>query len=183
MALRDVREQLFDAADRILLRSGPAALTSRSLTAEAGCAKGVLHRHFTDFDGFLAEYVLDRAHRLDTFLMDTVGTGTVAGNVVDAVTAVFTSVAVAIIPLITFRDELRSRLRHQWPAGVPVITEAAEMIAAYLAAEQDRGRVPAGTDVQTVAAIVIGTTHLLYADRTGTPPTRETLERAVSAIV
>lgn len=65
VALRDVREQLFDAAERVLLRDGPSALTSRAVTAEAGCAKGVLHRHFADFDAFLAEFVLDRARRMD----------------------------------------------------------------------------------------------------------------------
>ena len=46
-----VREHLFEAAERVLLREGPSALTSRAVTTEAGCAKGVLHRHFADFDG------------------------------------------------------------------------------------------------------------------------------------
>ncbi len=55
VALRDAREQMFAAAERILLRDGPQALTSRAVTAEAGVAKGVLHRHFADFDAFLAE--------------------------------------------------------------------------------------------------------------------------------
>ena len=45
-AIRDAREQLFAAAERILLRDGPNALTSRAVTTEAGFAKGVLHRHF-----------------------------------------------------------------------------------------------------------------------------------------
>jgi AcrR family transcriptional regulator len=53
--LRDARQQLFDAAERVLLRDGPNALTSRAVTDEAGCAKGVLHRHFTDFDAFLTD--------------------------------------------------------------------------------------------------------------------------------
>ena len=65
VAIRDVREQLFDAAERVLLRDGPNALTSRAVTTEAGCAKGVLHKHFADFDAFLAEFVLDRIARLD----------------------------------------------------------------------------------------------------------------------
>ncbi|HXP54279.1 MAG TPA: TetR family transcriptional regulator, partial [Streptosporangiaceae bacterium] len=59
VALPDPREQLFAAAERILLRDGPQALTSRAVTTEAGCAKGVLHRHFADFDDFLAELVRD----------------------------------------------------------------------------------------------------------------------------
>src|ERR1700741_5358144 len=59
VAIRDPRRQLLDAAERVLLRDGPAALTSRAVTDEAGVAKGVLHRHFTDFEAFLAELVLD----------------------------------------------------------------------------------------------------------------------------
>src|SRR5438552_17095552 len=65
VAMRDAREQLFDAAERVLLRDGPDALTSRAVTTEAGCANGVLHRHFADFDAFLTDLVLDRIGRLD----------------------------------------------------------------------------------------------------------------------
>lgn len=172
VAIRDVRDQLFDAAERILLRDGPSALTSRAVTTEAGCAKGVLHRHFADFDAFLAEFVMDRADRMApraAALRDAAGTGTVAGNVSDALAALFASVAVAIVPLVTFRDDLRARLRETWPAGVPVLTDAAEMIAAYLAAERDLGRVAADADVDTLAAMLIGTAHLLYAGRDERP--------------
>ncbi len=115
VALRDAREQLFDAAERVLLRDGPSALTSRAVTTEAGCAKGVLHRHFADFDAFLAELVLDRVARIDAqaaALRESAGTGTVAGNLTGALTDLFGSVAVAIVGLITFRDELRARLRR-----------------------------------------------------------------------
>ncbi|MCW2137984.1 transcriptional regulator, TetR family [Actinoplanes cyaneus] len=186
VALRDVRRQLFEAADRILLRDGPSGLTSRAVTAEAGCAKGVLHKHFEDFDAFLADFVLDRVERLApeaAALESRKGTGTVAGNVTTALAAVFGSVAVAIVALITFRDELRARLRDTLPAGVPVLTEAAEMLAAYLAAERDLGRLPAGAEVEVLAAMLIGTGHLLYADRTGQPPAEETVHRMVSSVL
>ncbi|MET7332096.1 TetR/AcrR family transcriptional regulator [Nonomuraea sp. NPDC005650] len=186
VALRDVREQLFDAAERILLRDGPSALTSRAVTTEAGCAKGVLHRHFDDFDAFLAEFVLDRVDRMDAqaaALRESAGTGTVAGNLVDALTAVFGSVAVAIVPLITFRDELRARLRQSWPAGVPVLTEACVMIAVYLAEERDLGRIAADADVDTLAPTLIGAGHLLFADRTGTPPDRDAVRRMVTTVI
>ena len=49
--------QLFAAADRVLVRDGPAGLTTRTVTAEAGVANGVLHRHFRDLDEFLASFV------------------------------------------------------------------------------------------------------------------------------
>jgi AcrR family transcriptional regulator len=186
VAIRDAREQLFDAAERVLLRNGPSALTSRAVTAEAGVAKGVLHRHFADFDAFLAEFVLDRVDRLDSAaaaLCDAAGTSTVVGNLTGALTALFGSVAVAIVPLITFRDELRARLRETWPAGVPVLTEAVVMIAGYLAAERDLGRVVADADVDVLAPMLIGTAHLLYADRTGRPPSEAAVRRVVISVI
>ena len=64
VAIRDPRGQLFDAAERVLLRDGPGALTSRAVTAEAGVAKGVLHRHFADFDAFLVDLTLARIARI-----------------------------------------------------------------------------------------------------------------------
>jgi AcrR family transcriptional regulator len=186
LAIRDAREQLFAAADRVLLRDGPAALTSRAVTTEAGVAKGVLHRHFDDFDAFLAEFVLDRVERMDAqaaALREAAGTGTVVGNLADALTALFGSVAVAIVALVTFRDELRARLRRDWPAGVPVLTEAAIMIAAYLTAERDLGRIAADADVDTLAPTLIGAGHLLFADRTGTPPDAAAVHRMVATVV
>jgi AcrR family transcriptional regulator len=182
VALRDVREQLFGATDRILLDAGPEGLTSRAVTVEAGCAKGVLHRHFTDFDAFLAEYVLDRAQRLDTSAL-RVGAGSVTGNVTALLTSLFTSVAVAVVALIAFRDGLRARLRDTWPAGVPVLTEAASVLADYLEDERARGRVPAGADTSTLGAVLIGAGHLLFADRTGTPPTEDDVRRTVEAVI
>ncbi|MCS7479404.1 TetR family transcriptional regulator [Umezawaea endophytica] len=186
VALRDVREQLFDAADRVLLRDGPAALTSRAVTAEAGVSKGVVHRHFPDFDAFLAEFVLDRVDRMDAraaALRESAGTGTVVDNLTDALTAVFGSVAVAVVALITFRDDLRARLRETWPVGVPVLTDAASMIATYLAAERDLGRLTADAVVEGLAPTLIGTGHLLFADRTGPPPDRDAVRRMVDSVV
>jgi len=187
VAIHDPREQLFDAAERILLRNGPSALTSRAVTTEAGCAKGVLHRHFADFDAFLAELVLDRIGRIDdqaAALRDSAGTGTVAGNLTDALLALFGSVAVAIVGLITFRDDLRARLRQARPAGgVPVLTEATAMIAAYLAAERDLGRIAADADVGTLAPTLIGAGHLLFADRAATPPEPAAIHKVVTTVI
>jgi AcrR family transcriptional regulator len=186
VAIRDVREQLFDAAERVLLRDGPSALTSRAVTTEAGCAKGVLHRHFDDFDAFLAEFVLDRVDRMApqaAALRNAAGTGTVADNLTDALTALFGSVAVAIVPLITFRDELRARLRKTWPAGVPVLAEAAVMIASYLTAERELGRIAAHADIDTLAPMLIGTGHLLFADRKGAPPEAGAVRKMVTTVL
>lgn len=186
IALRDPREQLFGAAERILLRDGPSALTSRAVTTEAGCAKGVLHRHFADFDAFLAELVLDRIARIgdqSAALLASAGTGTVADNLTGALTAVFGSVALGILGLVTFRDDLRARLRRSTPAGLPVITEAGAMIASYLSTERELGRIAADADVDTLAFTLIGAGHLLFAGRQGTPPEAGAVHKVVTTVI
>jgi AcrR family transcriptional regulator len=187
IALRDARQQLFDAAERVLIRHGPGGLSSRSVTAEAGVAKGVLHRHFADFDAFLAELVLDRIARVGDqtlALRDAAGTGTVAGNLTEALTDLFSTVAVAIIALITFRDDLRIRLRQaSGTTGVPLATEAVAMIASYLNAEQELGRISADTDVSTLAAMLVGTGHLHFADRESGPPAAEAFHAVVTSAI
>ncbi|MFH8409307.1 TetR/AcrR family transcriptional regulator [Streptomyces sp. NPDC018019] len=186
VAIRDAREQLFEAAERVLLRDGPSALTSRAVTAEAGCAKGVLHRHFDDFDAFLAELVRDRIARLDgraAALCDAAGTGTVVGHLAEALTDLFGPVAVAVVGLVTSRDALRARLRRTTPAGIPLLTEAAAVVAAYLTAERERGRLAPDADIDTLAPTLVGSGHLLFADRTGDRPTAEAVRRAVTAVL
>ena len=186
IALRDAREQLFAAAERVLLRDGPNALTSRAVTTEARVAKGVLHRHFTDFDAFLAELVLDRIDRLEdqaARLRNCAGKGTVADNLTAALMIVFESVAVAIVALLIFRDDLRARLRQVRPAGVPLASEATAMIASYLAIERELGRIVADADIETLAPTLIGAGHLLFADRNGAPPETETVRRVVNTVI
>lgn len=186
VAIRDAREQLFDAAERILLRDGPNALTSRAVTTEAGCAKGVLHRHFPDFDAFLAELVLDRIARVERqrdALCERAGTGSVADNLADALTEVFGPVAVSIVSLVTFRDDLRARLRQTRPTGVPLMSDATAMIAAYLRAERDRSRIAPDADLDALAPTLIGAGHLLFADRTGPRPAPAAVRKMVDTVV
>ncbi|MFI7417236.1 TetR/AcrR family transcriptional regulator [Nonomuraea sp. NPDC049684] len=186
IALRDVREQLFDAAERILLRDGPNALTSRAVTTEAGCAKGVLHRHFADFDAFLAELVTDRIRRVEAqsaALRASAGTGTVAGNLTLALLELFGSVAVAVVGLVISRDGLRARLRQAGSSGLPLLGEATTMIAAYLAAEREMGRIAVDADVEALALTLIGSAHLLFAGREDDPPDAAVVEWIVTTAI
>ena len=186
IVISDARQQLFDAAERVLLRDGPSALTSRAVTTEAGVAKGVLHRHFDDFDAFLADLVEDRIARIAeqaAALRAAAGTGTVAGNLTGALVAVFGPVTVAILALITFRDDLRARLRQAGHSGVPLAAEATAMIASYLSAERDMGRIAADADIGTLAPTLIGAGHLLFAGQDGTPAEAGAVGKMVSTVI
>ncbi|MFE8926029.1 TetR/AcrR family transcriptional regulator [Streptomyces rochei] len=185
--LRDARQQLFDAAECVLLRDGPDALTSRAVTDEAGCAKGVLHRYFSDFDAFLTDLVLDRAAQLETqasALRESAGTGTVTDNLTTALTTLFGPVPVAVIPLITFRDELRARLRRATPGGgIAILAQVATAISAYLADERELGRIAADADIDSLTLSLVGGGHLLFADRDPGPPPTATVDKLVTTVL
>ena len=185
VAIRDPRGQLFDAAERVLLRDGASALTSRSVTAEAGVAKGVLHRHFADFDAFLAELTLDRVTQvaaLAVSLRDAAGTGTVAGNLAAALPEVLTPAVLALIRLGIARDDLRGRLRAATGSRLPLVSESTALVAGYLAAERGLGRIAAGADIGTLAPTLIGAAHLLFAD-TDNPPPDAAVARVVATVL
>lgn len=186
VALHGARELLFEAAERVLLREGPGALTSRAVTSEAGVAKGVLHRHFADFDDFLAALVLDRVVRLGdlaTRLRAAAGTEGVVANLTGALMDLFGPVTVGIVALVTSRDGLRTRLRHSGAARLPLLEEGTAVIAGYLGAERDLGRVASDADIETIAPTLIGAAHLLFADREGVPPRRPDVAKVVTTVV
>ena len=186
VAIRDPRGQLFDAAERVLLRDGASALTSRSVTAEAGVAKGVLHRHFADFDAFLAELTLDRIAQvaaLAAALRDAAGSGTVAGNLATALSEVLTPAVLALIRLVIARDELRTRLRAATGSRIPLVSESTALVAGYLTAERGLGRIAADADIGTLAPTLIGAAHLLFADADSPAPDAAAVTRVVTTVL
>jgi hypothetical protein len=92
-------------------------------------------------------------------------------------------VALCIVALITFRDDLRARLRETTPTGVPLLSEAAAMLTAYLAAEQALGRLAADADVATLAPALLGAGHLLFAGGDRSPPGPGTVRRMVTTVL
>jgi AcrR family transcriptional regulator len=186
VALRDPCRQLFDAAERVLVRDGATGLTSRAVTTEAGVAKGVLHRYFADFDAFLAALVLDRIAQVETqraALRDAAGTGEVADNLTQALLTLFDPVMVASVVLVIARDELRTRLRAAGTARFPLVGEGAAMIAGYLTAERDLGRIASDADVVTLAPTLIGAAHLLFTERKDSAPEPEAIRKVVAAVL
>jgi AcrR family transcriptional regulator len=178
--LPNARELLFDAAERVLCRDGVSGLTSRAVTEEAGVAKGVMHRHFADFDTFLAELILDRAAQLDATANAVAGTGTVIKNLTEALTGAFSPLAVAMVALVITRDGLRDRLRDAGAARFPLLAETSAMVTIYLTEEQALGRISATTDIPTLSHMLIGSVHLLFTDHESARPDAEALHKVVA---
>ncbi|MFE9826518.1 TetR/AcrR family transcriptional regulator [Streptomyces sp. NPDC005791] len=188
VAVPDVRELLFTAAERVVAHDGPGALTSRAVTTEAGCAKGMLHAHFAGgLDEFVAELVLDRFARtaeLATGLPDRVGQDTVTENLSVVARALLTSAGPAMAGLALTRPGAATRFREALTAGAPGFTTIETAIASYLEAEQHLGRVAATTDARACALALVATAHhLLMASWPGAPEPASQMDRVIAALV
>jgi AcrR family transcriptional regulator len=181
----EVRGQLFAAADRVLERDGPAALTTRAVTAEAGVANGVLHRHFRDLDEFLASFAASRLQAIAdsaAALPARAGHGSVAANLADATMAVFGPGAQALMSLVATRPALGTALDHD-AGGAGGLGDIERHFAAYLDAEKELGRIGPGADTNTLAFTLLGTAHhLVIARRDDATALRQQVQRIVTAL-
>jgi hypothetical protein len=57
------------------------------------------------------------------------------------------------------------------------------MIASYLTAERELGRIAADADVDMLAPTLIGAGHLLFVGREGTPPEDEAVRKVVTTVI
>lgn len=186
IAIAGARERLYAAADRVLLREGISGLSSRSITEESAVAKGVLHRHFADFDTFLADYVSWHVEQLDTVAADlnaAVGRDTVTTNVAAALERALTPLSLSIVTLVTSRPGVRGRLRESTPYGVPILAELTSTVTDYLSHEQQLGRVSSDADPATLALTLVGTAHLLFVGELGATPDETAVREIVASIL
>jgi AcrR family transcriptional regulator len=185
VAIPGVREQLFQATDRLLARSGPAGVSTRAITSETGVANGVLHRHFRDLDAFLAEFAADRLQAIAdsaAALPARAGHGTVTGNLTDATLELFGSNALALMNLVAARPELATATEHA-AAGSGRLGDVETHFAAYLEAEKKLGRIAADTDTQTHAFALLGSVHhLMMTNPAGLPDLPDRVRRIVTAL-
>ncbi|MBP2401543.1 TetR/AcrR family transcriptional regulator [Streptomyces syringium] len=184
VAIPDLRERLFAAAERVVARDGAAALTSRAITAEADCAKGVLHTHFAGLDGFVAELVLDRfarSARQAEALEAKAGQATVADNLREVVLALMDALPPAVVGLAMTRPAAALRTREGFQSGAPAFDAIQQAFTAYLEAERRGGRLPVDADPATLALALVGTTHHLLMTRV--PGRGEGMEATVGRLL
>jgi len=186
VAIPEVREQLFQATDRLLARDGPAGLSTRAITSEAGVANGMLHRHFRDLDAFLTEFAADRLQGIAdsaAALPARAGHGTVTGNLTDATLTLFSSNALTLMNLVAARPDLGPAIEHATPAGGG-LGDVEKQFAAYLDAEKELGRIAPDTDTQTHAFALLGSVHhLAMTNPAGPPDLPDRIRRIVTALV
>jgi AcrR family transcriptional regulator len=181
VAIPEIRQQLFAAVERLIAGEKPSQLTGRAVTREAGVATGLLYAHFADFDDFLAGYAIDRAFQISgevAGLLQRAGSGTVAGNLSQAVLAMPSGTLLALTRLMAFRPELAAKVEAVLGGGTAGLQAVERAIADYLAAEHQLGRVPATADTEALALTVVAVLHHV-ALTGGTDSTADTRIRRV----
>ena len=188
IAMHSARDQLFDAAERVLASAGPVGLTSRAVTDEAGVAKGLIYRYFIDLDEFLAEFTATKVrHAVESVssLADRAGSRTVTGNLSEALLALFGpgSHVPAITGLVTSRPSLIPRL-HRVLAETSAFGAIEDSLAAYIKAEQGLGRLTPSANPATEAAILLGAVHhLVFAGQSADLVVPSRVQEIVTAVI
>jgi AcrR family transcriptional regulator len=162
--MRDAREQLFEAAERVLAREGATGLTSRAITDEAGVAKGLIYRYFTDLDEFLAELTATWVRAAVGAVSDfpeRAGHGSIRDNLCATLLTLFGpgSHVPMVTVMVASRPALMLRLHRAVQEGM--FGRVEESFAAYLEAERLLGRLRSGADTQAAAIVLLGAAHHL----------------------
>jgi AcrR family transcriptional regulator len=186
-AIADVREQLFQAAERLLLRNDPAALSGRAVTREAGLAVGLLHNHFGDFDTFLADFVLARLRQSAASFASLslhAGEGTVAANLTEATVSLLGPDTLALSRLVGARPSVLARSVQAHTATAHPRSMLEQAVVGYLQQEQRRGRIEPEADIESAAFALVATVHqLLLMPTRDEQHTRALLRRVIALLV
>ncbi|MBB4957512.1 TetR/AcrR family transcriptional regulator [Micromonospora polyrhachis] len=156
------RDRILDAAGKVMREQGLARATTKQIAAAAGFSEATLYKHFSSktelFVAVLNERVPGEFGMLLAQLAGRAGTGDVAATLrgvahgaIDFYTYSFPMAASLFSEpqlLAAHRDALRQR--GAGPQNVPLA------VAAYLAAERDRGRIRPDADPEAAASLLIG---------------------------
>jgi AcrR family transcriptional regulator len=163
-----LREHLIDTVAALIASGHAGGLTVRDIARAGGVADGALYNHFSDKEELIAHAlhrhvgtVMASAHQLPE-----PGSATVEENLRAFVRGgidMLTRVTPAFAAFLT-RPEVIVRLREMYVAGGPP-KALPQLLADYLRAEQELGRVAAEADPDAAATLMIGACHDLTLPR------------------
>jgi AcrR family transcriptional regulator len=155
----ETRQQILDAAQRLLVTGGFARLTTREIAREAGFAEGTLFKHFKRKEDLYLSVVLENSPKFrQRIARMQVGVSTVAKNL-ERVAVAALDFFEKLIPLSVslFADaELLARHRQQMQRHGRGPADVFDLIAGYIEGEQRLGRIGNQVDPRSAAALLLG---------------------------
>jgi AcrR family transcriptional regulator len=187
------RQRLLDAAERVILTKGLAAASTREIAREAGCADGTLYNHFADRADlfvvvFLEKLLPDYWDALSK-LPYRIGEGTVQAHLEELaqIALAFYYKASPMRAALFAEPELLRRYREalELQAQTRHQERPANLLTAYLRAEQRLGRVATQANPAIAAEALFGTcaNYALRQCFFGETPTPEEDRQFVEGLV
>jgi|SRR5215467_3235976 len=155
----ETRQKILEATARLLQMKGLARVTTKEIARETGLSEGALYRHFEHKEEVLfAVLTKNLPTFLETLQTHVAGTGSVSENL-EAIALAAIQYYGQLVPLIAsfFADtellaHYQATMRHH--NGGP--QRFFEVVAAYIAEEQDLGRIEKHIPALTIAIQLLG---------------------------
>ncbi|MCO5967204.1 TetR/AcrR family transcriptional regulator [Actinoallomurus soli] len=151
------RDRILDAAAGLMRERGVARTTTKEIAKAAGLSEAALYKHFSDKTELMLAVLRERMPGFAR-MAPRPGTGSVAETVA-ALTRAIADFYLEALPMLgsllgdpRLMAAQRESLR-QYGAGPEHLVRR---FAAYLRAERDLGRIPAGADTDAAAALLTG---------------------------
>jgi AcrR family transcriptional regulator len=188
----NTRDRILDAAAEVMTRLGLARATTKEIARAAGCSEALLYKHFREKEEIFLGVLRDRLPNLTATLAalpGQAGTGSVRERLAEVVEVGvrFYEAGLAIGSSMLGDPELVRRHR-EWMVSHDVGPQLANrMLADYLRAEQQAGRVAAGVDADAAAALLLGASYQrafmlrLMGEQRLSPPPAEFAHSVVDA--
>ena len=159
MNAKNTRQQILNAAQRLIETQGVIRLTTKEIAREAQCAEGTLFKHFKSKEDLCIAVVLENSPKFkETILRKQPGKATVAKNLEDIALAAI-RFSEKLIPLgVTLLADAKLLARHRrgMGEGGGGPRQVFELVAAYIGGEQRLGRVGPKVEPLSVAALLFG---------------------------
>jgi AcrR family transcriptional regulator len=157
----ELRDRILKAADQVIRTNGLSRTTTKEIARIAGCSEGSLYNHFQSKEdlflhvmkgmlpGFIA--ILIKLHSRK-------GTGTVKDNLEEVANAAidFFNISTTMFASMFSEPKLMARHREGFQLRNEGPHRTNEVVAAYLLAEQNLGRVRANVDPRSAADLLLG---------------------------
>lgn len=155
-----LRRRIIEAADGLIREHGLAGATTREIARAAGCAEGSIYVHFEDKTDLVIAVITEREPHFATLLElpAQAGEETVEANLVPWVEELLKllhdnqPIFFALMGDRAVFERFKTRVRERETGLIAVLAAA----AAYVRAEQERGRIDARVQPEIVASILVG---------------------------
>jgi AcrR family transcriptional regulator len=154
---RDTRERILDAAALIIRRDGLARATTRQIAQAANCSEALLYKYFPDKQEIFLRVLSERVARVAS-AAELVGTKTVAANLqllVEQLLAFYFQ-SFPMAASIFSNTELLTAHRQAMAARGAGPATPVTLVASYLDAEKQAGRLDSSIDTDAVARLLTG---------------------------